>query len=153
MTIDDSPRVFLERFAYVPVSSGMGTFGTLSVPDRGFRCVTVEQDWENNKPEKSCIPEGVYTLKLGRYNHGGYPAFELMDVPGRSLIKIHRGNTIDDLLGCIAPGTELGFVGGKWAVVHSTKAFSEFMAAMHDVDQTTIAVSSVFHTGTVGRTL
>lgn len=141
------PRVFLERFAYV---KGMGTFGTMTISSLPFSCFTVEQDWEDNKPELSCIPEGHYTLVRGRYNQGGYETFELRNVPGRSLIKIHRGNTMDDLLGCIAPGKKLGFMHGKWAVVGSTAAFAEFMAALDGVDETIIVISSVFHVGCTG---
>lgn len=84
---------------------------------------------------ESCIPTGRYPLVLGVYNRGGYPAYELLDVPGRSLIKVHKGNTMDDVLGCIAPGTELGFMetrkgtGAKWAVTASGQAFKAFMTA------------------------
>lgn len=144
------PRVFLERFAYVPARHGMGTFGELSIPDRGFRCVTVEQDWEGNEPSRSCIPEGVYPLIRGHFNRGGYDTFEIDPVPGRSFIKIHRGNTLDDLQGCIAPGEALGFVSGKWAVSRSTAAFSALMLALDGIDRTTITISSAFSAGKVG---
>jgi len=32
------------------------------------------------------------------YNRGGYPAYEVMGVPERTLIKIHVGNSIDDVI-------------------------------------------------------
>ena len=117
-------NVTLERFAYAPV----GTFGLLTLPE--FRCFTVERPWLGNEVRVSCIPEGEYEMRLGRFNRGGYPAYELLDVPGRTLIKIHRGNTMNDLLGCIAPGRELGFVDNLWAVTNSTKAYGDFMEAM-----------------------
>jgi hypothetical protein len=145
--VTDEPLVFLERFAYVP---GMGTFGVLSIPDVGFQCYSVEQDWENNLPRLSCIPEGLYRITLGRYNRGGYPAYVLHDVPGRTHIKIHRGNTLDDLMGCIAPGKELGVLHDQWAVLKSTQAYAEFMEALKGVDETSIKVSSVFHVGRTG---
>ncbi len=116
--------VELTRFAYTPI----GTFGHLKVGD--FECFTMERPWFNNIARESCIPEGEYELTLGRYNRGGYAAYEVMGVPGRSLIKIHRGNTMDDVLGCISPGTALGYVNDKWAVTNSKKAFYEFMEAM-----------------------
>jgi hypothetical protein len=123
-----SGNVLLERFAYTPV----GTFGKFIFEE--FQCYTVERPWLDNKPRESCIPEGVYPLKLGMYNRGGYPAYEVMDVPNRSLIKIHIGNTMDDIVGCIAPGKSLGFLERKWGVSSSKKAFQEFMRAMDGID-------------------
>lgn len=121
-------QVLLERFAYTPY----GTFGRLIVDH--FQCYTVERPWANNKVRKSCIPEGKYKLKLGMYNRGGYRAYELLDVPDRSLIKIHVGNTIDDVVGCIATGRELGFLRHKWGVIHSQFAFDAFMTNMSGED-------------------
>lgn len=127
-------EIRLERFAYTPY----GVFGKIIIPE--FECFTVERPWLDNKPRQSCIPEGVYDLELGFFNRGGYPAYELKDVPGRSLIKIHIGNTMDDIVGCIAPGKSLGYLEKKWAVGSSKKAFNEFMQAMKDVESTKINI-------------
>lgn len=127
-------EVLLERFAYSP----FGVFGRLMLPE--FECYTVERPWMDNKVRLSCIPEGNYTLKLGAYNRGGYPAYEVTGVPGRSLIKIHIGNTIDDVVGCIAPGKSLGYMEKKWAVGSSKKAFREFMEAMDGAERAKILI-------------
>jgi len=127
-------EVILERFAYSP----HGTFGRLIIPE--FECFTVERPWLDNKPRESCIPEGEYPLILGRYNRGGYAAYEVKDVPNRSLIKIHIGNTIEDVIGCIAPGKSLGYLEKKWAVSSSRKAFTEFMHAMEETQQSRILI-------------
>ena len=116
--------VELTRFAYTP----MGTFGRLSVGN--YRCFTVELPWFNNIPGESCIPEGRYRLILGRYNKGGYAAYEVTGVIDRTRITIQRGNIADDLLGGIALGAALGCSSGKWAVTGSEKAFFGFMEAM-----------------------
>jgi hypothetical protein len=129
-----SDKVILERFAYSP----FGGFGRLIIPE--FVCFTVERPWMDNKPRESCIPEGHYRLRLGEYHRGGYPAYEVMDVPDRSLIKIHIGNTIDDVVGCIAPGKSLGYIERKWAVTSSTKAFEEFMQAMGGIEESSIQI-------------
>ncbi len=131
-----SDNVQLERFAYTP----FGTFGRLYVPE--YQCFTVERPWLNNTLKESCIPEGEYKIVLGAYNRGGYEAYELLDVPERSLIKIHVGNTMDDLLGCIAPGKALGFIERKWAVTSSKKAFKEFMSAMGGSETSTLRIFS-----------
>lgn len=132
-------RVLLERFAYTP----HGVFGRIKFPE--FECFTVERPWRDNKPRESCIPEGVYTILLGMYNRGGYPAYEVQEVPGRSLIKIHVGNTIDDVIGCIAPGKSLGYLERKWAVTSSGKAFKEFMKAMDGTQESTLEINSFSH--------
>jgi hypothetical protein len=129
-----SDSIILERFAYTP----MGTFGKIMFEE--FECFTVERPWLDNKARQSCIPEGHYPLKLGMYNRGGYPAYEVMDVPDRSLIKIHVGNTMDDIVGCIAPGKSLGTIAGKWGVTNSKKALREFMKAMNDVELSSIHI-------------
>jgi hypothetical protein len=128
-------KVLLERFAYTP----MGTFGRLMFPE--FQCFTVERPWFDNKVRESCIPEGEYNLRLGRYHKGGYDAYEILDVPERTLIKIHVGNTIDDVIGCVAPGKSLGTIYGKWGVTSSKAAFQDFMTSMDGVAESTIEIS------------
>ena len=113
-------NIHLDRFAYTP----MGTFGHLVYG--GFECFTVERPWEDNKPFHSCIPVGIYDLQPSRYHRGGYDSFEIVDVTGRSQIKIHIGNTMDDVVGCIALGEKLGLVKNHWAVLSSTRAFHAF---------------------------
>ncbi len=116
--------IFLERFAY----STMGTFGRLIM--EGFGCFTVERPWLDNIPRESCIPEGAYRIAPRRFNRGGYDAFEILDVPGRSLILFHRGNTMNDVIGCVALGRSLGYVEGLWAVTHSRETFADFSRIM-----------------------
>lgn len=111
----------LERFAYTP----MGTFGVLTMPE--FRCYTVERPWEGNTPYVSCIPVGEYDLRESRFHRGGYDTYQLVDVPGRSLIKIHRANLSSDVQGCIGLGLSLGALDGEWAVFSSRKAHDQFM--------------------------
>lgn len=127
--------ITLERYAYTP----FGAFGRLIMPE--FQCFTVERPWLNNMPRESCIPEGEYEMVLGMYNRGGYAAYELIGVPDRSLIKIHIGNTMDDLLGCIAPGKALGYLEKKWAVTSSKKAYGEFMTAMDSEQHSRIRIT------------
>lgn len=132
-------EVLLERFAHTPI----GVFGTLSVD--GFECYTVERPWLDNKPRESCIPEGVYRLELGMYNRGGYPAYEIMNVPDRSLIKIHRGNNMSDVIGCVALGTGLWYYENLWSVSNSSGAMNGFMDAMDGEDGQIIIKSKQVH--------
>lgn len=131
-------RVKIHRFAFTP----MGTFGHLTIEGHAFQAYTVELPWMDNQRRVSCIPEGIYPLVKSRFNRGGYDCYELLEVPDREEILIHRGNTEDDLLGCIAPGMALGFVDGKWAVTSSRAAFDAFMAALTGVEKTSLTIAS-----------
>jgi hypothetical protein len=83
-----------------------GTNGTLYCEGKKL-CHTVELPWRNNKPCFSCIPEGRYLLERTRSPKFGEHLL-VKDVPGRRLILLHpANNAIQELLGCIAPVTEL----------------------------------------------
>jgi hypothetical protein len=114
--------IILERFAYAP----QGTFGRMYLPS-GLTLFTVEDRDNNNAKGDSCIPEGEYECVPSRYHKGGYDAYEITGVPGRSRILIHAGNTSRDVDGCVAVGLSLGFVGGLWAATESKSAFQKFM--------------------------
>jgi len=131
----------LERFAFTP----MGVFGRLIF--NGFECYTCENPWKDNKPRISCIPQGTYTANLySSPTPGRGIVWQLNDVPGRSNIQIHRGNTEDDVLGCIVVGKGLGFVQSKhgkeqkWAVTKSRIAFQELMEATEMFDEISITI-------------
>lgn len=133
--------VLLERFGYTPD----GTFGKLILPmdenfdpdpllpnasnvgAGGFECFTVEKPWVHNMPRISCIPCGEYKCMLSLFHRRNYPAWHVLEVPGRSLIKIHRANTMDEVRGCIALGIGTGYVDGRWAVTRSKDAYEEWM--------------------------
>ena len=125
----------LTRFA----STMDGVFGRLGP------WVTVEEEWKNNLPRISCIPAGTYRCVRSTFHRGGYETFEVMDVPGRSLIKFHRANTEEDLLGCIGLGVGLGVLEvvdedsgarvPKLAALSSRGAFRAWMASMEGVDE------------------
>jgi hypothetical protein len=132
--------VTLERDVY----TNDGIFGWLRVGD--LELATVELPWKDNVPFKSAIPVGTYPLKLGMYNRGGYPAYEILDVPGRGLIKIHVANTMDQLLGCIGPGLKRGYLAPKpdmparGGVVSSRAALERFMEEMNGAKTGTITI-------------
>lgn len=90
------------------------TLGTLTVKDNGkkvFECKTLELPWFGNTFQKSCIPKGTYTVvprrspKFGDHLH-------ITDVPGRTFILIHAGNTYKDILGCVLVGDSYGDING-----------------------------------------
>lgn len=87
------------------VTSEKGTFGILrrgKIP----LCVTCEDPWLNNQVGESCIPAGVY--EVGPHGHPGSKYKDVWifkEVPGRTGILIHGGNTIHNTRGCILVGS------------------------------------------------
>ena len=85
------------------------TEGVLNI-DGNYFCHTLELPWENNTPQKSCIPVGEYDVDVERSNHFsekfGTDIFLpcVKNVPGREGVEIHGGNSPSDSLGCILVG-------------------------------------------------
>ena len=80
--------------------------------DKVLFCKTLELPWKNNEPQISCIPSGEYQIEVQRSNHFsekfGVDVFLpcVKNVPGRSGVEIHGGNSPADSLGCILVGSE-----------------------------------------------
>ena len=91
-----------------------------------------------------CIPVGKYKCKRvnNRVTHGGMPiktTFEVQDVPGRSGILFHVGNSMKDTLGCILPGKGIG----KFSIFWSLIAFNEFIDATINIDEFDLEITDV----------
>ena len=123
-----------KKLRLVRVHSGPdGTFGVLT-HEHAF-ALTCEDPWDNNRVGASCIPAGNYmVLRCSKSPEYGFKPsakygdiFNVQDVPGRSLILIHRGNLPKDTEGCILVGEEFGYLGGKPAVLDSRGGWNEFM--------------------------
>lgn len=100
-------------------SNAHSTLGTLLFSEGQKRPIyTLELPWKDNERNVSCILCGEYAV----VPHDG-PKFKdcwrLLEVPERSGILIHIGNTPNDTQGCILPG--LGQT--PFGVYESAKAF------------------------------
>ncbi|MCB2200866.1 hypothetical protein KQI63_15785 [bacterium] len=78
-----------------------GTFGELSieapqVPQLAFTCRTIELPWRDNAEGKSCIPSGDYRVVTSYSKKFDRYLFEVLDVPGRSGVRIHEMNFAGD---------------------------------------------------------
>ncbi len=99
-----------------------GTFGALAEKNEPI-CVTCELPWKDNQNKISCIPVGTY--KVTPFNSPSKGDVYLVnDVPNRDMIEIHIGNTIKDILGCIAVGMTFGKLGYMPAVLQSKDALA-----------------------------
>jgi hypothetical protein len=109
------PRYFIER-VYLPTSTPGSWYDT---DHKTVLCKTLELAWRDNKISNdpaiaSCIMEGIYLVRWQAVNPSRpYPYFRFVHVPGRhfhpdtgmSSVLVHRGNKVEDLLGCICPGS------------------------------------------------
>lgn len=98
-------------------SCRFGTFGVL-LKDGMPLCVTLEDLWKLNQPNISCIPPGTY--QCNKFNGVKFKdVWILKNIPDRSYILIHSGNTSDDTHGCILVGdsySDNGIGGSKSAL-------------------------------------
>lgn len=101
-------------------TSDKGTFGVLlegAIP----LCVTCEDPWNDNHKGDSCIPAGKYHCVP--HNSANHPnTWEITNVPNRTAILIHSGNSIADTQGCVLAGSEFGLVNDMPIVAESKKA-------------------------------
>ena len=80
-----------------------GTFGVLLNDKNIPLCVTLEDPWKDNLKNISSIPEGTY--KVSPHNGTKFKnVWILHDVPHRSAILIHAGNSTNDTSGCVLVG-------------------------------------------------
>ena len=107
-----------------------GVFGVLTVNGDPF-CVTLEPPDKQNKPNKSCIPAGMYSIAQ-KISPSYGTTWWVKDVPGRSNIIFHPGNTLSDTLGCILLAQRFGKLFGDRAVLNSGKTFREFQIMLKD---------------------
>lgn len=113
--------------------SRRGTFGVLRHGQVPF-VLTLEEPWNDNQPGVSCIPAGRYRCRRVRSPKFGV-TFEVCDVPGRSHILFHSGNTIEDTEGCILVGEEFS---GTWDAPYlasSRRGFLELFSYLEGIPE------------------
>jgi len=88
--------------------------------------LSMELLWNNNQVQKSCIPEGNYTVKPRKSQKYGQH-FIVENVENRSHILIHVGNTREHTLGCILVGKAKGKINNHRAILHSRVALNELI--------------------------
>ena len=82
-------------------------------------CDTLENPWQDNQRNISCIPEGEYPVRLRLARESAsrdYLHLLVQEVPNRDWILFHRGNTAKDTSGCILVG-----LGSQQDVVNNSR--------------------------------
>jgi len=104
-------------------------------------CATLELPWKSNQPNISCIPEGIYHCTLVKSPKFGW-CYWVKKVPGRTVIRIHRGcfagdrklGLISRTYGCILQGRYHGQIGRQEAVLVSRPTIKDFIEVMNGED-------------------
>lgn len=113
------------------ISTDKGTLGQLLDESGQFLCYTCEKPWLNNSPKTSCIPTGTYDCIP--HDSAAHPdTWEITNVPNRSAILIHNGNTDVDSEGCILVGDSTGVMNGLPAVLNSVKTLDMLRDTLPD---------------------
>tara|TARA_B110000495_G_scaffold9317_1_gene6731 strand:+ start:558 stop:962 length:405 start_codon:yes stop_codon:yes gene_type:complete len=82
-------------------------------------CDTLENPWLDNQRNISCIPEGIYPVRLRLPRESAtrdYMHLLVKDVKDRDYILFHIGNTAKDTSGCILVG-----LGSQQNVVNNSR--------------------------------
>lgn len=101
---------------------------------------TLEQNWENNNRNVSCIPGSEYSMVLYDSERHGR-TYKVMGVPMRDGIIIHAGNTAKDTKGCILLG--LKYNKESRSVSDSKKAMIKFMDLMNLIPAARIEIFNI----------
>lgn len=115
-----------------------GTCGVLV--DGDARIVTLERPWRDNAPNVSCIPAGNYSCSRITSQKFGL-TFHVENVPGRSEIIFHAGNTISDSRGCILVGCSFDNFGKDLIIRDSRRGMKIFLELLRNVQQFDLKVS------------
>lgn len=111
-------------------------------------CVTLEDPWNQNRVGASCIMAGAYLARKFQSTKFG-EVFALRDVPFRSGILIHPGNSTDDTQGCILLGQRFTELGGRVAISESRAAVEAFHAICRRRDEITIVIEDCWGGSTI----
>jgi hypothetical protein len=133
------------------------TFGNLYSIDKGMPtqiCHILENSWKDNETDISCIPNGTYPVtKRPSEKLKGVGGYYIDDVPNRTGIMFHCGNTHHDTKGCLltvldfkrmfyykGKPQEIGVPGGAY----SHDAYEDFYEALRRGKNITLEIVSSY---------
>ena len=115
--------------------SSIQCLGALVIIEKGrvlYQSHVLERGWNDNKKNVSCVPEGIYDLKLEHSPKFKMDLWEAYGVPGRTECKFHAANFWDNLNGCFSPGEARFNIGHdkERDMIYSMEMLILFMDAM-----------------------
>ena len=122
-----------------------GTIGVLKINKQVF-CFTLEPSDRENISNVSSIPAQQYLLTP--YVSAKHPdTYQVIDVPGRTLILIHAGNIVDHTAGCILVGSGVGKLSTypeKRAILNSGITFNLLLNVLKTGNNNHLTISEVY---------
>jgi Family of unknown function (DUF5675) len=101
------------------------TLGTLTISDVKTNTIYTLENPERKTDKDNRIPAGTYNCKP--YSGTKYKDVYIVEnVPNRSAILLHWGNTEKDTLGCILLGNKMGSLEGEPAILGSKICYARF---------------------------
>ena len=119
-----------------------GTFGVLRIQKECF-CVTLELPDLLNLPSRSSIPAQQY-MCVRHTSPRFEETFRVIEVPGRSGILFHPGNTMGNTEGCILLGQHFGKLSGDRAILNSGQSFRAFLEALEGHDKAHLTIKEEY---------
>lgn len=125
--------------------SGLQTIGVMDVflgKEYVTSLHTLEQEWNNNATDNSCIPKGEYQVILhDSPTHG--ECLLVLGTDPRADILFHVGNYYFNSKGCILVGLYHSDINsdGNLDVVNSGKAFGILMDVCRKADEILLSIS------------
>jgi hypothetical protein len=131
-------NMLLTRYAYLNDK----TLGRLELKgiDNAAEFWTIENPWQDNEPDVSCIPEGSYAMERYQSPSHGANTWQLVDVPNRTYIQLHVANYASDVLGCIGLG--IGVMSNLVGVSNSRNAIDMLYSITDGMDEAGITIVS-----------
>lgn len=107
-----------------------------------FASIALERGWNNNSPNISCIPVGVYKVVLEWSHKYQKMLWEIKGVDGRSECKFHSANYWWDLKGCIALGRRPKYLNSDryLDVTDSRNTMKDFHRALKGFTEVTLII-------------
>lgn len=119
-----------------------GNFGVLRI-NKEVYCVTLEPPSMQNKSFVSAIPAGQYKcVKVDSPKYG--KTYEVKNVPDRSHILFHAGNTSKDTAGCIILAQHYGKLMGNRAILNSGETFHKFLTILYPHQEFILTIIEVY---------
>ena len=119
-----------------------GTFGVLLIQEKPF-CVTLEPGDLLNSEFRSSIPAQQFWCAK-RYSPKFHDTYKVLDVPERTEVLFHPGNTVEDTEGCIVLAQYWGKLRGNRAVLNSGSSFREFLKIMDPYERFHLTIKEVY---------
>ncbi len=131
-------NMLLTRYAYLNDRT-LGQLELMEV-EGATKFWTIENPWQDNEPDVSCIPEGSYAMERYDSPSHGANTWQLVDVLNRTYIQIHVANYASNVLGCIGLGT--GVMSNLDGVSNSRNAIDLLYRITDGLDKSEITIVS-----------